>query len=109
MTDSNNKQNTEMWMCAIAYILFFIPLIVIPNSQAGKFHANQGLTLLILTIAISVVGSIIGLIPFLGFIGWILISLGSVFCLILAIMGIINALNKEEKKLPIIGEYTLLK
>lgn len=89
---------------AVAYILFFIPLIVDKDSEFGKFHANQGLVLLLLSIAISVVGSII---PFLG---WFIIApIGGLLVLVLAIVGIINALNGEQKELPIIGGIKLLK
>ena len=39
---TENKQynpETVKWMCVLAYILFFMPLIVVPNSEDGKFHA----------------------------------------------------------------------
>ncbi|GAB6108210.1 DUF4870 domain-containing protein [Fusibacter bizertensis] len=91
-------------IAAVAYILFFIPLVVDSNSEFGKFHANQGLVLLLLGIAVSVVGSII---PFLG---WFIIApIGGLLVLVLAIVGIINALNGEQKELPIIGGIKLLK
>ena len=100
---------TVKWMCVLAYILFFMPLIVVPNSEEGKFHANQGLTLLLLSIAISIAGAILGLIPIIRVLGYILTFFGGIGCVVLAIMGIINALNQEQKKLPIIGEYTFIK
>ncbi len=97
------NKNTNIY-AALAYILFFIPLIVDKDSEFGKFHANQGLNLLLLGIAVSVLGAII------PFIGWFIISpIGGLLVLVLAIMGIINALNGESKELPIIGKYRLLK
>ncbi len=96
-------KNTNIY-AALAYILFFIPLIVDKDSEYGKFHANQGLNLLLLGIAVSVLGALI------PFIGWFIISpIGGLLVLVLAIMGIINALNGEEKELPVIGKYRLLK
>ena len=96
-------KNTNIY-AALAYILFFIPLIVDKDSEYGKFHANQGLNLLLLGIAVSVLGALI------PFIGWFIISpVGGLLVLVLAIMGIINALNGEEKELPLIGKYRLLK
>lgn len=96
-------KNTNIY-AALAYILFFIPLIVDKDSGYGKFHANQGLNLLLLGIAVSVLGALI------PFIGWFIISpIGGLLVLVLAIMGIINALNGEEKELPVIGKYRLLK
>lgn len=29
-------------LSAVAYLLFFIPLLAAPDSKYGKFHANQG-------------------------------------------------------------------
>ena len=37
-------------VAALAYIIFFLPLMVCPESPFGKFHANQGLVLLIVGI-----------------------------------------------------------
>lgn len=102
---------TVKWMSVLAYfgILFFLPLVVVPNSKEGKFHANQGFTLFLVGLAIYIVGRLLGLIPIIGFIGGVIAWLGSIGCLVLAIIGIINAFNSEEKPLPIIGEYTFLK
>ena len=111
---TENKQNnpeTVKWMSFLAYfgILFFLPLVVVPGSEEGKFHANQGLTLFLAYIALFVVARILLIIPIIKIFGYILIWLGPIACLALAIIGMINALNSEQKKLPIIGEYTFLK
>ena len=39
-------------VCALSYlsILFFLPLVVCPDSKFGRFHANQALALLITAI-----------------------------------------------------------
>jgi len=102
----NNKTDIEKnkWMGVLAYFIFFIPLLVDSNSEFGKFHANQGLNLLLLFIAVSVLGSVI---PFLGW--FIILPFGSILCLVLAIIGVLNALNKKLKELPIIGKFKLIK
>lgn len=92
------QKNTGM--AIVAYIIFFIPLLVdgAKNDPFVKFHVKQGLVLLLLCIAVSILGSII------PFIGWFIIApLGSIFALVLFIMGIINAANGVEKPLPLIG------
>lgn len=95
----NNKA-----MGIIAYIIFFIPLLAAKDSLFAKYHANQGLTLLLALIAINVIGT---LIPVLG---WVLIfPLGNLLIFALAILGIINAANGKLQPLPIIGKYTLIK
>lgn len=93
-------------MAALAYfgILFFLPLVTHPNSSFGKFHANQGLVLLITSIAINTVGTIIPLI------GWFLIlPLGNLFVFVLFIMGLVNALGLKKKRLPVVGGFDIIK
>ena len=52
-TQDNNK------VAALAYIIFFIPLLAAKESKFARYHANQGLVLLIATIALSIVYSIL--------------------------------------------------
>lgn len=88
---------------ALAYILFFLPFVVCPDSAFGKFHANQGLLLLI----VGVVGSVIlGIIPIIG---WMMLPIFSLVILIMGILGLVGALNGKAKGLPIIGKYKIIK
>lgn len=92
--------NKNTGMAIVAYIIFFVPLLVdgAKNDPFVKFHVKQGLVLLLFSIAVSILGSIIPLI------GWFIIApLGSIFALVLFIMGVINAANGVEKPLPVIG------
>jgi len=90
-------------MAGLSYFLFFLPLIVCPQSQYAKFHANQALLLLITGIAGNV---ILGIIPIIG---WILMPIFGIGILILGIMGIINGFGGKANPLPIIGKITILK
>lgn len=97
-------KETNKWINALAYIIFFVPLLMDGENEAYKFHANQGLNLLILAVIVNVVGS------FVPVIGWFLIlPVGGLFCFALFIMGVINSINEKMKELPIIGRYRLLK
>ncbi|MCX7737081.1 MAG: hypothetical protein N2319_10240 [Candidatus Kapabacteria bacterium] len=89
----------------LAYLIFFIPLIAAPDSKFARFHANQGLILLIFSLAIYIIGSVTTVI----FIGFIILFIGWIPILVFAIMGIINALNGQAKPLPLIGKFTILK
>jgi uncharacterized membrane protein len=90
-------------MAGLAYILFFLPLIVCPDSAYGRFHANQGLLLLI----VSVVGTtVLSIIPIIG---WILLPFYGLAILIFAIMGLVNGFQGKAKRLPLFGKYTILK
>ena len=90
-------------MAGLSYFLFFLPLIVCPESQYAKFHANQALLLLITGIAGNV---ILGIIPIIG---WMLMPIFGIAILILGIMGIINGFGGKAKPLPVIGKITILK
>lgn len=88
----------------LGYIIFFLPLLMAPNSKFAKYHANQGLLLLISAV---VVGALSSIIPILG---WLIIQpVGTVAVVILWIIGVINAANGAEKPLPFIGGYKIIK
>ncbi|NLV15588.1 MAG: hypothetical protein GXY50_00020 [Syntrophomonadaceae bacterium] len=90
-------------MAGLAYLLFFLPLIVCPDSKYAKFHANQGLLLLITGIAGNVILTIIPVI------GWMLLPFFGIGVLVLAIIGLINGFGGKAKPLPLIGKFTILK
>jgi len=95
-------------ICALAYIpiLFFLPLVACPkDSKFAKFHANQGLLVLILAVVCNVIGSLIGLIPIFGTIVWVLLDL-VIFGAFL--FGLINTLQGKAKELPFIGGIRLI-
>ena len=95
-------------IAALSYlgILFFLPLVACPNSKFGRFHANQGLILLICSVIGSIIGSFLGFIPFLGSLVSAAISL-AVF--ILFLFGLINTLNGFAKELPFVGNISIIK
>lgn len=71
--------------------LCFLSLIL-GNDKFTKFHAGQGVRLFIWGAILQGVGSMFG-------VGWAF----GVFQVLMAIIGIKNAVNGEEKKLPYIG------
>lgn len=105
MENSNkNEIGNNKWIAVGAYFIFFLPLLLAKDSRFGKFHANQGLNLLLLVISVNVIG---GIIPVIGW--FIILPIGGILCLIFAIMGIINAINGVTKELPLIGKVKLIK
>ena len=101
---------------ALAYlgILFFLPLVVQPVTRYGKFHANQGLLLLLTSVAGGIVLSILSAVFMM--ISWRIVFISSILYTIfylgisaLAILGIVNALQGKAKPLPVIGKLTLIK
>lgn len=90
-------------MAGLSYLLFFLPLVVCPESKYAKFHANQALLLLIAAIAGNIILSIIPIV------GWMLIPIFGICILVLGVMGLINGFGGKAKRLPIIGKFTLIK
>lgn len=100
MDNQNTTKNTG-W-AVIAYIIFFLPLLIesVKNDSFVKFHVKQGLVLFLFSLVIQIVGTIIPII------GWVVIMpLGGLATIVLFIIGIMNALNGEEKELPVVGSF----
>lgn len=101
-------------MGGLAYFLFFLPLIVCPESKYGRFHANQGLMYLFLCIAGGIVGGILSSVLYT--ITWRLYWVSSlvsavIWLAILAvgIIGLINGFSGKAKELPVIGKFRIIK
>ncbi len=112
--DANDiAQNKVMGILAYFGPLCFIPMFAAKDSKFARFHANQGLVLLIACVAYSIASTIINTIILM--ISWRLsfitsiISFISIVFLILAVIGIINAANGRAKELPVIGKIQILK
>lgn len=82
-------------------ILCLLGLFIEKDNEDVKFHTNQGLILFILEMLVGAVGGVLSFL--LGFIGTTIVSLLGVFCLVLAILGIVNAVNGRRAPLPVIG------
>jgi uncharacterized membrane protein len=99
-TPSSSK-NTSM--AAIAYFLFFVPLLTdAKDDPFVKYHVKQGLLLLILGIIVSIFNSIIGRIPFIG---WAVSFILGVGMFVLWLLGLMNALNGKQEPVPLVGQY----
>lgn len=100
---SNDKQEKPQkinGMAILSYlgILVLVPLLAAKNDSFVKFHAQQGLVLLIF----GMVGMFIVVIPILG---WILSPIISLTWLVFVILGILNVVANKKQKLPLIGKY----
>lgn len=119
--DMNNnaadvQQNKVMAVLSYIGILVLVPIFAAKESPYAKFHANQGLALLICEVAYNIVVRIIVTILNEALGGRLVVtlinsvlSLVSIAFLVFAIMGIVNAVNGETKELPIIGQFKILK
>ena len=88
--------------CAIGYLFFFVPTIMLGDNQLGQFHANQSLLNLILSV---VGGVLLAMIPVVGL--W-LSMLMQLFCLFNGIRGIVLSLQGKAKGIPVFGQITVI-
>ncbi|MEN6594637.1 MAG: zinc ribbon domain-containing protein [Clostridiaceae bacterium] len=103
---TSGSNDTLMGVFAYLGILALIPYFSKGQSPFVRFHALQGMNLLILEIIAGVASGILSYVPVLGgIVSWVL-SLGS---LALSIIGIVNVANKEMKELPIVGGLQIIK
>lgn len=80
----------------VAYITWIGLLVAFcaGDKDGAKFHLNQALVIFLF--------SLLGVIPCIGWI-W------EIFMLVCWIMGLIAAINEEEKPVPLIGGIQILK
>ena len=80
----------------VAYLTWIGLLLAIlaGDKEGAKFHINQALVILLF--------SLLSIIPCLGWI-W------GIFMVVCWIMGLVAAINQEEKEVPLIGKIRLFK
>lgn len=80
----------------VAYITWIGLLIAVcaGDKEGAKFHVNQALVIFLF--------GLLGVIPCIGWI-W------EIFIFVCWIMGLIAAINEEEKPVPLIGGIQILK
>ena len=101
-TTEIKKEAVDKTMGIIAYLTIIGLIVAIVTNKDKKvsfasYHIRQSLGLAVTGIALA----IIGIIPFIG---WLISILGTIFIVILWVLGLINALNGYEKPVPVMGE-----
>lgn len=115
VADPQDVADTKV-LSILAYLglLVLVTIFAAPKKSVfARYHANQGLILLIVNGILGVAGAVLGVLGELSLVLAILfvpvelaMSAAGVF---LAVMGIIHAARGEMKELPIIGKYRILK
>ena len=108
MNETDVKDNKFMSVLAYLGILVLIPLICRKNSPYARFHTNQGLIVLAMSIFSNILGKLTG-IAILGWVFSIVSLVLSVAAFVFAIVGIVHACKGEAKELPIVGGFQILK
>ncbi|MFA6304474.1 MAG: hypothetical protein WCV73_01425 [Patescibacteria group bacterium] len=92
--DRDIEDNKILAAIGYVWILCLVPLFLKRNSQFTQFHAKQGLMLFVA----EVVGWLIFWIPLIGWFLWLLV-------IIMAVMGIMSALQGRYWEMPVLGKY----
>ncbi len=103
------EKNKIMGVLAYLGILVLVPILAAKDSPFAKFHANQGLVLLITSIVGWIPLTILAFIPFLGCVAGIILMLWWLGVLVMMILGIVNAATGKMAPLPVIGQFKILK
>lgn len=107
-------------LCACTGVMFFIPLVSIPESRYGRYWANQGLLILLIELICFVIGMILGgifgllsLIPFVGIVFKILKTAATVLLILITavyiITSVVNVLKCRAKDIPFVGFVRIIK
>lgn len=108
--DSSDIENNK-FLALLSYVSFLvlIPVLDKKGSRFARFHANQGLTLFLLSVIINAVAKFMGKIPLIGWLFGLLAGAAALGVLGLSILGILNVVNGRARRLPFVGHIKLLK
>ena len=97
-------------LCVLAYVpfLFFLPLIVASKNPRAKFHANQGLVLLIAFFVINAVIAFIDAFVTLPVAKNAIFTICNMFLLAFALLGVLHVCKEEDRPLPLIGKIKII-
>ena len=88
--------------CYLGVMFMILALVAKPHSAFVRYHANQGLVLMVLEFA----ATIVFIVPILG---WIVGVVAAIFALVCVIIGIVNCCSGKAKELPLIGQIRIFK
>lgn len=84
---------TTGWVAYLTWIGLIVAFVA-GDKEGAKFHLNQALVIFLFS-----------LLSFIPIIGWF----WSIFMFVCWILGLIAAINQEEKEVPLIGKIKILK
>jgi uncharacterized membrane protein len=101
--DPSSAIDERRVMAAISYLGVFclIPLLFAKDSAFAQYHAKQGVILAIISVVVQFASRILWGVPF----GGALISVVGFVLLVVAVLGIVQALRGEKLDLPYISEW----
>ena len=104
----SNSDATEDKTTAVVSYLTLIGFVVAvlmhstKKTRLGAYHLRQSLGLMLSAIAVAFCVAIMAFIPFVGWLAGLAAWLG---LLALWVMGLLAAINGEEKPVPVVGDH----
>ncbi len=99
--DKDTQDNRVLALFCYLSAFVILPLVAQPNSAYIRYHANQGIALILFSLC----SAVVAIIPILG---WLVAGVCSIFSFVCVIIGIVHACKGEKKPLPIIGKWKIL-
>ena len=111
MAYSKEEMEKGKAMAILSYIIPLIPYFAEKENKWVRFHAIEGMNLLIVAVAVNIIISILW-----SIVGWRLWSLMSTLSsvinigiTVLCVIGIVNVCQEKEKELPLISKIKIIK
>ncbi|MBP3502025.1 MAG: hypothetical protein J6K42_00880 [Clostridia bacterium] len=95
-------KKTTGWVAYLTWIGFIVAICA-GDKEGAKFHLNQALVILIA----GTIGALVSII--IPYVGFIIGGLWNIFVFVCWILGLIAAINEEEKEVPLLGQIKILK
>lgn len=108
------EANKMMGMIAYLSWLVLIPIFAARNSKFARYHANQGIVLAIIETGYILLSAVVNSIVYeislkYGTLVSTILTLCGMILVILAVIGIVNALKGKAKEIPAFGSIKILK
>ncbi len=107
------QENRGAALFAYLGILVAVPLFFAKDSKFARFHAGQGLAVLLASVgyqaAVGIATSVLTMFSWRLYYLTGFMKIGGAAFLVLSAMGIVNVANGEARELPVVGKWKLLK
>lgn len=98
-------KKTTSWVAYVTFIGWIVSYLA-GDKEGAKFHLNQALIIWLGYLCVYVASIVL---VFIQILGWLAVWAANIFLFVCWIIGLINAINQEEKELPLIGQIKILK
>ena len=98
-----SEDKTAAILSYLTLIGFIIAIILhgSKKTRLGAYHLRQALGLILTAIGVGIAATVVAFIPFVG---WIVGLCSWIGLVVLWVMGLLAAINGEQKPVPLLGE-----